>query len=97
MPIATLLTRLESESRDRVARDPVVRAQLALVRTLLDESERRPRSSPSLGALREQLREELERLQRMLADAGPEPSGIHLRGPLAERPDRSEVRRREHS
>ena len=95
MPLATLLRNLES--RDRVARDPVVRAQLALVRTLVDESERRPPSSPSLGALREHLREELERLQRMLADDGPEPWGVHLRGPLAERPDRSTLGRREPS
>lgn len=91
MSIAALIAHFES--RDRAEADPLVRAQLALVRALADETERRPESSPGQTALRAQLGEELERLRCMLEDDVPERSGVYLRGRPTERADRAQLRR----
>ena len=78
MSIATLLT--HAGGHEHPARGGAARTQLAVVRALASELERRPPSGPSVSALRSQLVEELERMARILDTEPPtSDSGIFQR------------------
>ena len=74
------------------AADASVRTQAAFVRSLIDEVDRRPSSDARKVALRLQLDEESERLERMSRRTASPLSGAHLRTCPAEPMTMTETR-----
>ena len=74
------LTHLERLAPDSGGRDAALRTQFGLIRALTDEIQRRTTLDVSASALREQLAEEMARLERMLHDRASEPPGGSANG-----------------